>query len=720
MKGTNISKMRAAGAFAVTAAMLVLTALAVQGEGMNERYLFIALALAAGAGLFCFWPVKIGTVVKNEEETEPAKTGTAVKNNKKTKTVKTGAAEKIITILMMVLLPAAALCSLEFYTHVPQDLDPPILFLNLLFFWILYGICIFLSGSVRAGGIIATLIPMLFGLTNYFVVQFRSHPIVPWDFLSIRTALSVSDSYSFTFTWRIVFVLFAFIWIMLLFSKSEVRFTNWISRFLPTVVFVILMGIYVTGIQRSDVQSFFGMDTTLFTLNVLYRNNGIAAAFLGNLRFLALDEPSGYSVEKVQELQEPFQEDEAGDDLDHSNQEDKAGDDPEPSELPNIIVIMNEAFSDLSVYGDFSVYNSRTGEKGGKEVVMPFVSSIQEEKDEKSIGGEVYVSVKGGNTANTEFEFLTGNTMAFLPAGSVPYQQYINEPLPNLTSRLKNLEYQTLAIHPYNASGWDRDKVYLKYFDFDNFLSLKNFERNSAKYRGYISDKAAFDKIFKEYTEMKSGNPVFVFEVTMQNHGGYSRETPDFDIYLTLPDVSPKTLSVTSTEKYLTLMNLSDQALEDLASRFAQEDEPAVILMLGDHQPSDYITNVVRRITGTTDDPSIDEEQTAYRVPFVIWSNQALKNYDEISSKISNGISVNYLGDILMEAAGIPLTGYQQFLSDLMEQLPVVNANGLRDASGTFQNYSQNTYQELLNEYEILQYNNLFDNENRENSFYEE
>ncbi len=653
----------------VTAAMLILTVLACAEDEPNGRNLMLALLFAAGAGLFCASPVKIGQIIKNDQ-------------NKRI--VKIGVIGKLITILMIILLPAAALCSLEFYTHVPQDLAPKIFWLNLLFFWILYGVFIFLLGSVQAGGIAATLIPMLFGLVNYFVVQFRSHPIVPWDFLSIRTALSVSDSYSFTFTWRIVFVLFAFIWIMLLFSKSEVCFTKPVPRLITALVFVLLMTGYVTGIQRSDVQSFFGMDTTLFTLNVLYRNNGIAAAFLGNLRFLAIDEPEGYSEQKVQEIQA------------RSGGEESASV-PELSDLPNIIVIMNEAFSDLSVYGDFET----------SEEVMPFVKKLQRE----SIGGEVYVSVKGGNTANTEFELLTGNTMAFLPAGSVPYQQYIKDPLPSLTSRLEKLGYRTLAIHPYNASGWDRDKVY-GYFGFDEFLSLKNFV-SPEKHRGYVSDRAAFDKIIQEYQYKEEDERMFIFEVTMQNHGGYSRESPDFDIYLTLPQVSPKTLSVTSTEKYLTLMNLSDQALEDLTSRFAQEEEPTIILMLGDHQPSDYITNVVRRITGTTDDPSIDETQTGYRVPFVIWSNYGLEH------KYYDGISVNYLGGILMEAAGIPLTGYQQFLSGLMEQLPVINANGLRGADGVFHDYSQDSaYEELLNDYKILQYNDLIDDGHRDDSFY--
>ena len=67
------------------------------------------------------------------------------------------------------------------------------------------------------------------------------------------------------------------------------------------------------------------------------------------------------------------------------------------SQQPNIVVIMDEAFSDLSVWGDFET----------SEEVMPYFKMMQQE----AVGGEVYVSVKGGNTANTEFEFLTGDTM---------------------------------------------------------------------------------------------------------------------------------------------------------------------------------------------------------------------------------------------------------------------------------------------------------------------
>lgn len=133
------------------------------------------------------------------------------------------------------------------------------------------------------------------------------------------------------------------------------------------------------------------------------------------------------------------------------NQASKAEEDDTQKEedLPNIIVMMNESFSDLSVLGDFET----------NEDYMPFIHSL-EQGEKNTVTGMLNVSVCGGNTANTEFEFLTGNTMAFLPQGSIPYQQYINGDLKALPDYLKTLGYQTIATHPYNAGGWERDTVY--------------------------------------------------------------------------------------------------------------------------------------------------------------------------------------------------------------------------------------------------------------------
>lgn len=665
------SKVRAAVALAVTAVMILITLFAGNTDGMITSNVTAGILLSLAAGLFIALDFTYG---------------------------------RIFSVLAFLALPAASFAALEYYSHVLSDLDPLIIVLNLLFFYLLYGLAAFLFGSIRIGFCIATLVPMIFGLANYFVVSFRGHPIVPWDFLSLGTAMSVADNYEFSIGWKQGFVLLAFIWIMVFTSKSRVTFRKRPVRIGFAAMFLALMVGYLGGIQKSSVQSFFGMDTTLFTLNVLYRNNGIAAAFLGNLRFLNLEEPNGYSPERVQEIEAEVTAKNSG----TSAEDEKKGHESELSgidssgsagdavQYPNIIVIMNEAFSDLSVWGDFTT----------SEEVMPFFKMMQEE----GIGGELYVSVKGGNTANTEFEFLTGDTMGFLPTGSVPYQQYLNGETPSLASYLKTLGYNTLAIHPYNASGWDRDDVY-EYFSFDEFLDIKSFD-NPLRMRGYVSDRASFNKIIQQYQYKDTDAPMFVFEVTMQNHGGYSKETPDFESYLTLPDVTSKTTSVLATEKYLTLMNESDRALQDLILYFEEQDEPVVVLMFGDHQPSDYITNVVRRICGVDEPETLEEVQQGYRVPFMIWSNQ------ELESAYYDGISVNYLGGILMEAAGVPLTGYQEYLMELMETLPVITGNVIRDQSGTFYSLDSEEYADLLNEYKILQYNHLVDTKNRVNSFF--
>ncbi len=663
----KFTKMRAAGAIIVTAAVLLAAGLAVKGEGMDVAFLATMLISAAIMDLIILFQIQFG---------------------------------RIISVILCVLLPAGAFFALENYTHVITDLDVSIIILNLLFFYFLYGFMTFLCGSVRIGYIIATLLPMLFGLANYFVVSFRGSPIVPWDLLSIGTAASVANNYSFTLQWKQALVVLMFLWILVFAGGTSLKVHKKKIRLSGALAFALCLFAYLSGIQKSQVQSFFGMDTILFTPNVLYRNNGIAAAFLGNLRFLHIEEPDGYSQARTKEIEaeysaaEPLTEQSGG----SSAETDVAQNtDRDLTECPNVVVIMDEAFSDLSVWGDFET----------SEEVMPFFKMMQEE----AIGGEVYVSVKGGNTANTEFELLTGDSMAFLPVGSIPYQQYINEKTPSVASQLKSLGYSATAIHPYNASGWDRNVVY-DLFGFDEFLSLKNFV-SPHKMRGYVSDRAAFDKIIEVYEDKEEDERKFIFLVTMQNHGGYSKASPDFDSYLKLTGVKQKTTSVLATEKYLTLMNETDRALQDLILYFKEQEEPTIVLMFGDHQPSDYITNVIQRICNVKSEETLDYAQQGYRVPFLIWSNYGLKH------QYYDGISVNYLGGILMDAAGLPLSGYQKFLSDLMKKFPVVNANVYRDSDGTFYSYGEDEEKESgLSDYRILQYNHLVDGKHRDDSFF--
>ena len=351
-------------------------------------------------------------------------------------------------------------------------------------------------------------------------------------------------------------------------------------------------------------------------------------------------------------------------------------------ELPNIIVIMDEAFSDPAILGDFTV----------NQDYMPFVHSLLDGA-ENTVSGWLNVSVLGGNTANTEFEYLTGNTMAFLPQGSIPYQQYIKGETPSLASHLAGLGYQTVAMHPYNASGWDRDTVYPA-MGFSEMYFLPDFD-NAAKVRNYVSDQSDFEKIVEIY-ENKGDNPLFLFNVTMQNHSSYTESFDNFD-----PQIEVEGGSQT-LNNYLSLLSLSDAALGELISYFEEQEEDTIIVFFGDHQTTNSVIEPILKQNGKSSSTLTEEEQAdRYKVPFFIWANFDIEEETGVET------SVNYLGAKTLLAAGVPMDGYFTYLSVFSETVPVISANHVTLADGTFTNADDQS--ELLSDYKGYQYYRLFD-----------
>ena len=59
---------------------------------------------------------------------------------------------------------------------------------------------------------------------------------------------------------------------------------------------------------------------------------------------------------------------------------------------------------------------------------------------------------------------------------------------------------------------------------------------SASRVRDYISDSASYKKIFELYENKRENTPLFVFNVTMQDHGGYDWDGDgyfDKRIYLT-------------------------------------------------------------------------------------------------------------------------------------------------------------------------------------------
>lgn len=552
---------------------------------------------------------------------------------------------------------------------------------NILIFELIAWTLYLLIGRMTTALRIELALALAFGLTNHYVMAFRSTPFVPWDLLSARTAASVAQNYDFTPTPRMIVVTVLFVLLMV-----AVRILRKVPRIkLPIRLgSVVLCGLalclFVNTLQQETFQNKHYLYPFLFTPAYMTKVNGMAVTFAMDLAYVAVDKPEGYSAEEAQKTLEQYgnTDNVFADDEENTNDSKNRGEDANNKDLPNIIVIMDEAFSDLSVVGDLET----------NEDYMPFMHKMQQGADH-TITGYAQVSVCGGNTANSEFEFLTGNTMSFLPSGSIPYQQYITKDTPSLASYLASLGYETYAQHPYYASGWNREKVYpLIGFEHLNFI---DDYANKTYVRKYVSDDADMQHIIDTYENKEDGKPAFIFNVTMQNHGGYTDAFSDLS-----EDVHATNYNSEVLDRYLSLIRLTDQSLEKLVDYFSNVDEKTVIVFFGDHQPSDAVAAQIQDSMLLPGESVPDEQlRKRYLVPYLVWAN-----YD-MDGATQQNTSLNYLSAEVLKAAGVPTDAYQNFLLDLQKSYPVMSAAGRTDASDADEN--------MLNTYKKLQYYNLFE-----------
>ena len=578
--------------------------------------------------------------------------------------------KKLRNIIPMLLFPIIILYLFEWYTHNPfTTMKIRIQLLNIVLFELIMALLLFLFGKLKTALRCQTILFMIIGLANYYVLEFRSAPIMPWDILSIGTAASVANNFKYTLSKETVFVLIGFMILILLESKATLELKkDWRIRTGGVLASFALLWGFTAMLHQDSTVARFKLYDKLFTPTVMSKRDGTAVAFLMELKYIVVEKPDGYNKEDAAALLASYD----------------TGDTESAAHTPNIIVIMNEAFSDLSVLGDFET----------NEDYMPFLHSLMQEGTPNTISGYLNVSVLGGNTANTEFEFLTGNTMAFLPQGSVAYQQYVKNNDYSIATYLKSKGYDTIAMHPYNASGWDRDKVY-PLLGFDTFYSLKDWV-NPVKIRKYVSDQSCYDKIIELYEQKDANTPFFLFNVTMQNHSSYSEEYDNFHPDITVEGTSSKILP-----NYLSLIKLSDQALCNLIEYFSKADEDTVIVFFGDHQPSNSVAAPIWKLNGRSGDSLTEEEEARrYKVPFIIWAN-----YDiEAASNVET--SANYLGSHVLRAAGLPLYDYRNYLSQLEGQYPVLTAIRAENAQGI--STPVKDVKKTLQDYMTLQYYNIF------------
>ena len=528
--------------------------------------------------------------------------------------------------------------------------------LTLLFVLGINSLVFALSNNLFVSTLISNTAILTLSLVNHYYYIYRGDPFEISEIQLIKTAMTVIGEYEFFIDYFVclsIVLNVSFLISIYGFSKTIGK-SNHIIRICRFVVGCLL--VLTIFLYPIPILNMWDKTESVEQYGYIYSSVIFADATFN------VDKPKEYDSREVKESLDKY---ESG----------------TIQRTPNIICVMNEAFSDLPDTYDFET----------DVELLPVYNSLKENTQK----GWLYVSTFGGGTSNTEFEFLTGNSMAFMPPSSVPYVQYIREEQQSIVSYLKKLGYTTIAYHPYYKKGYNRDMVY-PLMGFDRFYSKEDEFESQAHIRWCLSDWSNYQNLFTLF-EQKNG-PIFMFNITMQNHGGYLSETDKVPVR-----VKAKNIQDDNLNEYLSLVNTSDSSILNLINYFSSVEEDTIVLFFGDHQPSlskETYLKFDEKFANDSNNP--DEKQKQVQVPFFIWAN-----YD-INEKEDLHISPNYLSVLLFESAGIPLTQYQQFLKELYKEYPVINLYGY-NSKGKNYTWSNDEKIEIFDKYQNLVYANMFD-----------
>ena len=542
---------------------------------------------------------------------------------------------------------------------------------NVFFLGVTYAIVYFLGQRTR-GAMIAFLgVCLVLGTANYYLVKFKGQPVVPADLLAFPTAAEVGGGYSLAPDWHVIVCVVVFAaacFAILLLPKHPLDMHNVLVSGFACLASVVMLTGYML---LNDIAEDFDCEPDSWSTKEYYADYGAALCFMKRVQDIYPDWPAGYRTERAEELL-------ARQSLSVQKN---------PAVKPNVIVVMNETFADLSKLAGVT----------GEDAQLRNFHAIAEEA---LVSGTAYASSFAGGTCNSEFELLLSASMAFMSEDTYPYLFNDFGEVETMASALEAQGYATAAVHPAEGRNWSRDTIYAD-MGFDDFFDIDCFE-GADTLRGLVTDRETYDFML-DLVRQESG-PAFVFGITMQNHSGFTvadlPEEPGCDVRI-------DGVKYAEADEYATLLQHSDEDLAYLVEQLRLLDEPVILLFFGDHQA--YLSEVPKEdLYGWNPrEATLAQMQQRQEVPYLIWAN-----YDTgAEGPRVEASSLNYLGVQLLQEAGLPLTSYQSAVAKLRRAVPAINAKGYLSSDGVWHEHDEDTgfISDALHNYEVLQFANLFD-----------
>lgn len=515
-----------------------------------------------------------------------------------------------------------------------------------------------LTGSVRLSFWLIAALCLAFGSISGIKLEILGVPFLPWDLLLTSETKDMTPYLSGLLSFTVIsgFILFLAISILLLYKLSwkDLQFGAKQRATMGLISALLLVSIYNDG--EFSLKNLANINNIAYDQTLNVKTNGFLLTTMMNIKFLFLQEPKGYDESSIRSLASGV-----------TPAVTQAGD-----VKPNIIVVLSESFWDATQVKGLQF----------SQDPLPFYHSLVD----KYTNGTMLSPQFGGGTANVEFEVLTGNSMRFLPQGSIPYNQYIRKGTDSLASILKRQGYEATAINPFHSWFYNSKNVY-NYFGFSKYISQEFFEPD---YEGpYIADRAVAKYIIQSSDE--TPGPDFIFANTMENHYYYSPgKFKENTIQVSGVTGESKGLIETYAQGLLG----ADDMLKRLVTHYEQIGEPTIIVFFGDHLPSLGDNYKAYKDSGylQENDPGFLDKM--YRVPVLVWNNYLPEHKEQLN------MSPSFLGPYVLKLAQRPGSYYTDYLSELAQRMPVIPPKNYYQQMGI--------NEESLKGYEKLQYDILF------------
>ncbi|MCC1499502.1 LTA synthase family protein [Enterococcus hirae] len=506
----------------------------------------------------------------------------------------------------------------------------------------------------------------ILGYANYLKMTYRQEPIYPDDLKMIKEFGLLKDMTGTTSFYllagMILLVVAGGCWAIYRSFKKDKKFQAIRVITLFTTIFAL---IYISHFNNPNNLLRKAYNKTAlwipYSQKMNYYNTGFIGGFLYNLKIDPMEKPKGYSEEKIKEITSHYQK--------LADEKNKTA----SEEQPNIIYVMSESFSDPS-------------RLNGVEITGDPLADYYAVADQ-TYSGQMLSQNYGGGTANIEFEALTGFSMGLFNAQlTTPYTMLVPKmnQLPSIVSTLKDQNYHTTAIHPYNTSMYKRKDVY-EVLGFDEFISENTMTyTDTIEDNPYISDASAYQEVMDLLKE--DDTPQFIHLVTMQTHMPYDGKYQQLEYTAKTEDNS----GISSLENYLQDISYSSQSLKAFTEELKKLSRRTLVVFWGDHLPGIYSDTI----------QNSNEKHTLHETQFLIFDSQG-----ELEKTEAPVTSPFYFAADLMNQTNQQTTGFYQLLLALQNELPAFERE-LYYQEGQWQREAQlNKKQaELYQAYEMIQY----------------